>query len=232
MYCTNCGEKIGFKKICKKCGHKMGKENNYCVYCGNKIDKDAEICLKCNQKKYKSKFNYVRYILFTIFILISLFGFYSYLYERTFSNLIIVIGFFIIALNFLPLWKNIINVKFSNNKVLRKVLISIKTLLIPVIAISFIIYGSITAPYDWTAEDASNYAVTTYFNTQLKNPDSLQIHNYSVTYSKNKIDNKITVWVKYDYSAQNGFGGYNRDSITVTLLYDTENGVFSFVSAQ
>jgi predicted nucleic acid-binding Zn ribbon protein len=87
------------KPICKKCGHKLGKVNNYCAYCGNKIDKDAEICLKCNQKKYKSKFNCVRYILFTIFILISLFGFYSYLYERTFSNLIIVIGFSILMLS-------------------------------------------------------------------------------------------------------------------------------------
>ena len=60
----------------------------------------------------------------------------------------------------------------------------------------------------------------------------MQIHDYRVTYSKDVIDDSITIWIEYDYSAQNSFGGYNRDNVTVTLLYNTKTDKFSFVSAK
>ena len=44
----------------------------------------------------------------------------------------------------------------------------------------------------------------------------MQIHDYRVAYSKDVIDDGITIWIEYDYSAQNSFGGYNRDNVTVT----------------
>lgn len=232
MFCSNCGEKIGLKKTCKKCGYKLGKGKGHCVYCGRLIDKEADICFNCGQKKYKGRFNVFKYILFIVFTLTTLFCFYTYLQTKLIGDLVISIGFLVITINLLPLWNIIIKVKLVNKKKARILINIIKTIFIPMIAIIIIGYGFIISPYSWTDEDASNFAIENYFNTKLKNPESLQIHDYDVTYSNDEIDNEITIWVKYDYSAQNGLGGFNRDNVTVTLLYNNKNNTFTFVNAK
>lgn len=230
MYCTNCGEKIGFKTVCKKCGYKIKNGNKYCAYCGSSKDEKADICVNCKQKKHSSKFNFIKYILFTIFLIASILGLIVYLQSKVLADLYISIAVLLLAISFLPLWINII--KAIHNNTIRVILRIFKSVCIPLIVVAVIIYGAINSPNDWTAEEASNYAIETYFNTHLKNPSSLQIHDYKVTYSDEATNDNVTIWIKYDYSAQNGLGGYNRDNVTITLLYNIKTDTFSFVSAK
>lgn len=53
--------------------------------------------------------------------------------------------------------------------------------------------------------------------TALKNPESLQVHE--IRYEDKTKDGKTSVSVYIDYSAQNGFGGLNRN---VALIIDGE----------
>ena len=53
---------------------------------------------------------------------------------------------------------------------------------------------------------------------QLKNEDSYTLNDTKVT-AEYKEDGSIYITVRLDYSAQNGFGGMNRESYTVYLLY-------------
>ena len=57
----------------------------------------------------------------------------------------------------------------------------------------------------------------------LKNPESLQIHNTSSVYE----NGQYTVFI--DYSAQNGFGGYNRETF-VCITNDLATNVISYYS--
>ena len=50
-------------------------------------------------------------------------------------------------------------------------------------------------------------------NMSWKNPSSVTIHNHSATYDSS--DNTYTFC--FDYSAQNGFGGYNRSYYFITV---------------
>lgn len=54
---------------------------------------------------------------------------------------------------------------------------------------------------------------TLELKSRLKNPASLQVHSVEVemVYDSNK-EIPLAVHVSIDYSAQNGFGGYNRDT--------------------
>ena len=57
-------------------------------------------------------------------------------------------------------------------------------------------------------------AAERYFkNLSWKNPSSVTIHSHSATYDSS--DNTYTFYI--DYSAQNGFGGYNRSYYFITV---------------
>ena len=59
--------------------------------------------------------------------------------------------------------------------------------------------------------------------SRLKNPSSYQRHNYTVTAKYDKYGD-IEVTVRIDYSAQNGFGGMNRDVYIVYLTCTRSSG--------
>ena len=74
--------------------------------------------------------------------------------------------------------------------------------------------------------DRAFYLVKKELDSRLKNPQSLQIH--SKTYAAYKYKETSTPKIEYicieiDYSAQNGFGGYNRDVYSKTY-YTTSDG--------
>lgn len=56
-------------------------------------------------------------------------------------------------------------------------------------------------------------AVETSLKDRLKNPESLQIHNIITESDSYEDDLVYFCAVEVDYSAQNGFGGYNRDTL-------------------
>lgn len=72
----------------------------------------------------------------------------------------------------------------------------------------------------WSAKFSAEFDL----KSRLKNPDSLQINSskveicYDATLTK-----QLAVHVMLDYSAQNGFGGYNRDTMDYTVEI-RENG--------
>lgn len=61
------------------------------------------------------------------------------------------------------------------------------------------------------------------FDRILKNPQSLQINNISTE------DMEEYYYVYVDYSAQNGFGGYTRDTLTIKLDYGLRDTEFAEV---
>ena len=63
--------------------------------------------------------------------------------------------------------------------------------------------------------------ITTVMKDKLKNPESFQLHHVLVM---NEFENKDYTYysVSIDYSAQNGFGGYNRDE-DYTLRFKVHN---------
>ena len=78
-----------------------------------------------------------------------------------------------------------------------------------------------------TVRQAANLAKET-LQSNLKNPESLQAHNYTFrAYTKDisSLDRKIDyIEIYWDYSAQNGFGGYNRSTYT-GKFYNYSNGL-------
>ena len=62
-----------------------------------------------------------------------------------------------------------------------------------------------------------------YIQSSLKNPESLQIHDTKII-EKERVGSTIYYEITIDYSAQNGFGGYNRNSQTVRVKVDDSNG--------
>ena len=66
---------------------------------------------------------------------------------------------------------------------------------------------------------------------QLKNEASYVLNDSDVTYQRtpyNDVEGSPyrLVWVKLDYSAQNGFGGLNREVYTVEMIFDTSSGAY------
>lgn len=64
--------------------------------------------------------------------------------------------------------------------------------------------------------------------TQLKNPESLQLHSATLYWradfterQKNESFDAIDIGIYADYSAQNGFGGYNRTYCSVSFSFFT-----------
>ena len=83
-------------------------------------------------------------------------------------------------------------------------------------------------PKNYTVNQCYNSAVT-YIKNRLKNPNSLIVNNYTYyevtggTYSG-------CYCFTFDYSAQNGFGGYNRSTFYVYVDYSTGNAKYGWSS--
>ena len=77
-----------------------------------------------------------------------------------------------------------------------------------------------------TVRKASELAKET-LKSNLKNPESLQAHDYTfraytrdISSPDRKIDHIQIIW---DYSAQNGFGGYNRTEYSIIIRNTWDN---------
>jgi hypothetical protein len=76
-----------------------------------------------------------------------------------------------------------------------------------------------------TGYDKMAIDVVTFLKSQLKNPQSLQINEIVARGSD------ASAFFKIDYSAQNGFGGYNRETVFLsgTTLIDQSYSVFDLI---
>lgn len=77
----------------------------------------------------------------------------------------------------------------------------------------------------------SCYAAINILKDRLKNPESLQIHEISYSSDVICMECEDAIGVKIDYSAQNSFGGYNRDNYHVLIDPNKYDYVESFVGA-
>lgn len=75
-------------------------------------------------------------------------------------------------------------------------------------------------------DDKAVKAAKAVLQNNLKNPLSLQVHSAEVTLTGFDADNNPKYLVELDYSAQNGFGGMNRETYTISLVYRLEEGAF------
>lgn len=71
-------------------------------------------------------------------------------------------------------------------------------------------------------------AATVVFHEQytLKNMDSFVVNGSTVISGYEDENGMIPVTVTIDYSAQNGFGGTNRDEKRIKIQYSTEDGFY------
>lgn len=70
-------------------------------------------------------------------------------------------------------------------------------------------------------------AVETSLKDRLKNPESLQIHNIITESDGYEDDSVYFCVVEVDYSAQNGFGGYNRDTQKSYIKIEKSTGTIT-----
>lgn len=219
LYCTNCGEKIGKLRDCPKC-HLRTKKNykSYCKYCGGKIENKK--CLQCEISCNKSPFEILGKVIcmavYAYSILLSLFML-STLYERDgrlgvniVPSLTLFILTIIIAIFFNGKRIDLIKKRFNFDKTKRRIVLSLIYILVPIIA--FCASTAYCMKVTEFNDDHRAYAVTAVENDlrgKLKNPDSLEVNGVSSYYTED--ESYYYYFVVVDYSAQNGFGGYNRN---------------------
>lgn len=73
--------------------------------------------------------------------------------------------------------------------------------------------GSVVSQEDVNYEEIAVAAVETALKNRLKNPESLQIHSANLEGGSFEDDAVYFCTVVVDYSAQNSFGGYNRETV-------------------
>lgn len=231
-YCTSCGEKSGHK-ICRSCGIKENKEHKYCGWCGAPLNENAALCTNCG---IKVKPNIVTSVIGTIIGIVLLFLDALFIYclvaiepTRYDYNFLILTSILttIAAILCFPFVGRFIIRLFVKNKLLRRLVGILRVAAIALLLFfgmaSFI--RSFSGPSWVTSDDATKAAVVVFHeNVHLKNEDSFVL-NGSKVYSDDEpyegYDNLRLVNVVLDYSAQNGFGGNNRKTYTVTMYFNT-----------
>ncbi len=222
-FCTNCGKENN-KKICQHCGVKKNTTHLFCEWCGNPISENVTICTSC-QEKVKPNGSA------KIFNIISLLGIvfllFSIIMSLSSSAFLPVILFVIGIILLLPFTKNAIKCATHNKQSLRKPLSVVRIFLVIILAFIGLV-SQPAAEFEVYTDDATKAAeIVFHEEVALKNENSFVINDSDVTYLTepyNGKENLRLVTVVIDYSAQNGFGGSNRNDYTIKILFNIENG--------
>lgn len=216
-FCTNCGETVGKSKICPRC-HLKTKKNykKYCRYCGGTVGEKKK-CSMCGSLARVSVIEtIVRFFLTTLIVFCYLLALgWIFLNKMTVVGLTTFIGTLAIHI-FVYRKKQIrkFKTKLVHNKA-RKLILSLIYIgvfigLIAVQLIGTALNDSVIGEY------ADNSRVISYseniIRQTLKNPSSMKINNSRVEESFTTDDSWTYYKIVIDYSAQNGFGGYSRDT--------------------
>ncbi|MBQ3519667.1 MAG: hypothetical protein IJA31_10145 [Clostridia bacterium] len=215
-YCTNCG-KESKNKTCEHCGVKMNKTHLFCMWCGSELSENASICPNCKEKT-KPLSSIPGVVLAIILFVAALLS----------DPVVLKILLIALGILFLPFMRRILKQKTVGNQKKRKI-ISIVTAIVVVVALSAFVKsigtenGTPTATMP-TEKTAIKMAESVFHdNVQLKNEESYVLNDADCTIFNEPYDgdeNRVLIRVKLDYSAQNGFGGMNRESYTVEMVYD------------
>lgn len=222
-YCTNCGkEHTG--KICRNCGVKHNTTHNFCQWCGREVDSKAVVCVACKERIRPSAGSVLSKIISYIVAIWLLIGMGVTISD---GGWIMAAMLAFVTILILPISKELIRRHTFQKLTLRKILNGLRILLacsIFLISLDFLPDSSYEI-YKDTATVAAE--VVFHEEVSLKNKESFTINDTTVTYSlRSNSETAYDVYVEFDYSTQNGFGGMNRDTYSVTMIFDSSNGVY------
>lgn len=256
QFCTNCGtlstkkvcDKCGVKNrkarnFCYWCGTELNPNASICVCCGEKV------------RPYTA-LRVISIIYTAIMSLWAFFCVCGVLAGIVEGENDMALGFAMMAIGaiihpiiilLLPAMHMAIKKKIynKNNKPLKKVQ-RIATWLTVLVVVASLVVTSLgvglavtsvaeksnheTQPTQTVDEmslgDEAVEAAKVVLQNRLKNPLSLQVHDASVKLTGFDDDHNPKYFVELDYSAQNGFGGMDRDTYKISLVYRIEEGAF------
>ena len=230
MFCTNCGMPVSKKGRCQNCGYKTAKNaHKFCRYCGTAIgEAKCSVCPACNMRSRPYVIESILRVICFVFVWISFIG---SLIELLSGD---ILSFFICLLVPLTLCIFVIGKRsvYKIKKALARRSINPLFFVLIYLMVPLIVVLGMVVPAKIKTNDAIARTVATEYaheqlrNLNFKNPESLQINN---TVIENEFDNELYYYYKItiDYSAQNGFGGYNRDVYEVLIkVRKTDNEAF------
>lgn len=234
VYCTNCGAKSS-KKICENCGVRKNRTHNFCAFCGEKLSEKASICTNCKEPvKVESPIWNILNLIFAVLIL-GMFVLTLYADEP-------MISFLLSALCCFPFTKEFIR-KATTGKIGLRNVLNISRIVVAILFLYIGLYVELPkehAVYDVynVYEEQATAAAEVVFHeeVQLKNEASYVLNDSKVIYDEatpykgiEGSPNRL-VWVTLDYSAQNGFGGLNRETYVVEMIFNITNGRYYRIS--
>lgn len=223
MYCSKCGKEIEKDaKFCKNCGKAQSENEQY----SKKIRKD-KVILSAKEKG-------IRITSWISLIVIYLIAVTTTIYLLVYGGGIVP-GLLIFAIGLLyqlTLFKKkkvkaITNIPKAS---MRRLLTIAVYFIVPIL----LLVGSFEYSYYVVIGNSSAVAQRYVENTlksNLKNPQSLQIHD--IEFISELEDNSNRYFhVEIEYSAQNSFGGYNRDTYTKYVQVGKNSGNAYEISQQ
>ena len=227
-YCTNCGKESS-KKICESCGVKRNATHKHCAFCGAELPEKAALCANC---KEPVKGEAIIWNIINILISIPLLAILILAIGE--GQPIFVIGYLLLSfLLCLPFTKSVIRNATIGKKGLRKILKLLRNLAIVVFFVMGMNNLNVSEPEITVYKDEATAAAEVVFHEEvhLKNEASYVLNDSEVLWETTPYKDVEgsrwrLVWVTLDYSAQNGFGGTNRETYTVEMLFDITDGTY------
>ena len=236
--------------FCKKCGNQLDDNAMFCPNCGEKCSADVDAVVEQNKnesQKLSMGERLLRILNIATIVITAFVSFINFASENIVGGIItVLIPILLIVFVFRKKQMSKIKNKIASVSA-RKWVVTLIYLLLP--AVMFASIGISTAfessdagndtvevgntPVDYKsiAMEFAERNVETDLKSSLKNPNSLQINGYSV-YSRFETENYWYYSIAVDYSAQNGFGGYNRDNYKVSLKINKNSNLASKVTDQ
>ncbi len=226
-YCRNCGKETT-AKICPHCGANSRKSQNFCAWCGAEVDKNAVVCPNCQEKTKDgamAKLGNIIGVVVAAFLVIMGLAFGSD------NAALTAVMFIVAAVLLLPFIKNLIRKVTFGKKTLRAILSIGRMALVIILLIGgcSVMPEAEPVPNKVYSDVATEKALEIFHKeVTLKNEASFVLNDSKVTYvdSYEGNDNLALVTVVLDYSAQNGFGGMNRDTYTVKMIFRYSDGTY------
>ena len=132
----------------------------------------------------------------------------------------------------------LIGIKVSKKNIKKGLAIAALIIAALSIALTGVYLTLLSSLPDTNTKDVENRAYelavdTFHTNVRLKNESSFTMNSFSTRKIENYNGNKSETFynITLDYSAQNGFGGFARDTYTVEMVYDKDTDGFKVINA-
>lgn len=209
---------------CKKCGNELDEKNLTCPSCGEKYSDETSMDCKISVWEKILRFLNILVIILTLFVGVV---------DVVTSNIIggiIMIAITVLIIIFIFSKGQMKKIKRKiRNPIVRKITVTLIYLLLPIIMFLGIGIG---ARFESSDPDmtAKIYAENV-LEESLKNPQSLQVHDSKIS-TEFEYGGYYYYHIKIDYSAQNGFGGYNRNTYELLVKVSKQSNIAYEVTSE